>query len=419
MEKITIVQYREVQYSRTTITGETGSQIDTSDKVEIGKSDNEEPQIIPGKPPVIPGQTASEKPAANISEVQPPNSGKLEPGLKDGYPETKTEEVKKDGKSILDAFKRDFGTIDIVPDEEAYKNISDEEGAKMLGYFTQKMESAGFPWALYKPGDGIFSKRKSIGEYEALMRLSQGKPIVMQLRRILGLGISPPKFKGKDITGQEGKGDLSFKTGGVERDFGEGIRVDNFAEMKFLYHLYNPDARIDETKAGDKTRAVRNMSFFVSKSLGSQYPWKLYKPNKNIMGKVLNGLKTSFTGVLSGTFVGAMASLFAGGLVSVATGAMIGAGIGIAKAAYNSREGKEINAFEALYRLSKNEEVAFQENKKHEFGLSLPFPVNLTLGSLSFYLKHGEASKISSFEDLELFNKMQDQKQGQKQTEKK
>lgn len=411
MEKVTIVQYREVQYTRTTITRDDSSKIDTADKVEIGKGDQGEPQVIPGKTPAV-------KPESAAVEAQKPGSGKVEAGLKDGYPVTKTDDAKKGKKSILDAFKRDFSTIDIVPDEEAYKNISTEEGAKMLGFFTQKMESRGFPWALYKPGEGIFSKRKKIGEYEALMRLSQGKPVVLQLRRILGLGISPPKFKGKNITGQEAEGDLSFKTGGVERDFGEGIRVDNFAEMKFLYHLYNPDAKIDETRAGDKTKAVRNMSFFVSKSLGSQYPWKLYKPDTNIIGKVLNGLKTSFSGALTGTFVGAMASLLAGGLVSVATGAMIGAGIGIAKAIYNSRQGKEINAFEALYRLSKNEEVTLQENKKHEFGLSLPFPVNLTLGSLSFYLKHGEGSKISNFEELELFNKMQDQKEGEKKDEK-
>ncbi len=53
MEKVTIVQYREVQYTRTTITRDDSSKIDTADKVQIGKVDQEEPQIIPGKPPTV------------------------------------------------------------------------------------------------------------------------------------------------------------------------------------------------------------------------------------------------------------------------------------------------------------------------------------------------------------------------------
>ena len=403
MKKVTITQYHEVSYTRITVKKEQGSSIDTSDKVEIGKEQKEEPQLIPGKTPPV-KQEEEAKPQQESKPVPD------DPGLAEGYPDTNKTDIEKKGKSILDAFKRDFDTIDIVPDDDTYKNISDEDAAKMLGHFTQKMESKGFPWSIYKPGKGIFSKRKRIGEYEALMRLSQGKPVVMQLRRILGLGIAPPKFKGKDITGKEAAGNVSVNTGGIEKDFGEGIRIDNFAELKFLYHLYNPEEKVDETKVGEKTKAAKDLSFFVSGSLGSNYPWKTYKPDKNIIGKVWNGLKTSVKGAFTGTFVGAMASLLAGGLVTVATGAAIGAGIGIAKAIYNSRDGKQINAFEALYRLSNEKEVTFQEVKKHEFGLSLPFPIGMTLGSLSFYMRHGKGSTLKNFDELDVFNKMQNQK---------
>jgi len=420
MDKITIITYWRTEYTTRGPTSEKGGTIDINDKVDIGKGGKSEapPENIPGKPPVVKKDDKSAVPEqkGETAEKQTTEFKKETPGTPSGET-TKAEgssksiggAIKEGAKTILDAFKRDYSTIDIVPDDDSYKNISVEEGAKMLGYFTQKMEAKGFPWTVFKPGDGIFSAQKRTGEYEALMRLKEGKPVVLQLRRIIGLGLNPPKFKGKDITGKEAAGNMSFKTGGIEKNFGSGIRIDNLAELKFLYELYNPKAQIDMASAGEKTKAAKNLSYFAATSLGGSYPWKLYKPEKSVLHKIWSGIKTSTKAVLYASLVGAVASLMAGGLVSVATGAAIGAGLGIAKSIYNSKHGKEINPFEALYRLSKGDDVTFQEHKKHEFGISLPFPIGLTLGSLSFYLKHGKGSKLANFEELDLFHKMQNQ----------
>lgn len=317
--------------------------------------------------------------------------------------------IKEGAKSILDAFRRDFSTIDIVPEDDSYKNISNDEGAKMLGYFTQKMESKGFPWTVFKPGQGVLRSKTKIGEYEALVRLKNGESVVFQPRRVLGLGIAPPGFKGKDIAGNESTGKMNVKTGGVERDFGAGMRIDNFAELKFLYELYNPEAQVDMAQAGEKTKAAKNLSFFTAKTLESQYPWKLYKPKKGIVKKIWNGLLTAAKASAAGVIIGGLASLAAGGIISMATGALVGSGLGVVKALYNMRGGEEISPFEALHRLSHGEEVSFQEKKKHEFGLATVFPVALQFGSLSFYVNHGTGSTLKNFKELELFTKMQDQ----------
>jgi len=440
IHQITIINYKTVYRYDSGKGKQRGARIDTRDRIDMGGSGGKDPMIdiIPAKQPVVVdkkkpvegAEDQSKKPAlpneqktsetaehegkkksrqTTLDELDKDNK-KAETGDTSGRGPIGYvgDKIKDATKTILDAFKRDYTTIDIVPDDESYKNIELESAAEMLGYFTQKMEQKGFPWTLFKPGKGL-KKRQKIGEYETLMRLKNGEPVVFQPRRILGLGISPPQFKGKDITGKEAKGKMEFKTGGVEKNFGEGVRIDNFAELKFLYELYNPDAQVDMAKAGEKTKAAKMLSFFTSKTLGSQYPWKLYKPRKGIIKKAWGVLKSITKAGFIGTFVGAMASLMAGGLVSVCTGALIGAGLGAAKAIYNARQGQEINAFEALYRLSKKNKVIFQEKKKHEIGISLPFPIGLSLGSISFYMNHGKGSEVENIDDLELFNKMQNQ----------
>ena len=60
--------------------------------------------------------------------------------------------------------------IEISLKHKSYKNISVDEAAKMLGYFTQKMQNAGFPWGVYEvKGDNLKKERadKRDGSTEA------------------------------------------------------------------------------------------------------------------------------------------------------------------------------------------------------------------------------------------------------------
>ena len=92
-------------------------------------------------------------------------------------------------------------SVEINTNIPGYQEIKTEDAAKMVGYFTQKMESQGFPWALYKPKTGI-RKKDQIGEFEALRRLEKGESVIFQPKRVIGIGFSPPQFKGKDVTGK-------------------------------------------------------------------------------------------------------------------------------------------------------------------------------------------------------------------------
>lgn len=380
MDKIAIVKV-EYSSSREIVKKQTADAVNTSliDQVEIG-----------GQNPVESKPAEIAIPINNDQERSPAKAGT-----------SKTDEQNPLG--------REQGGGDIIPDHDSYKNIHIDDAAKMMGHFTQKMKHQGFPWAFYAPTDSSLKERKRIGDYEALLRLNRDEQVIFQPRRVLGLGISPPQFKGKDITGKEAAGKMDVKTGGVERNFGKGICINNLSELKLLYELYDPSAAIDQAKADDKTIAAKNLSYFTSKSLMGQYPWKLYKPNRGTLKTIMGGVKTALKASITGTFIGTLASLAVGGVISIAAGAALGAGLGVSKALYNYRLGEEIDPLEALSRLTKGKEVTFQEKKKHEIGLAIPFPVSMQLGSLAFYVNHRTPSKINNLEELALFNTMQDQ----------
>lgn len=301
-----------------------------------------------------------------------------------------------------------------------YNKVSTEEAAKMIGYFTQKMESQGFPWALYKPQKGIIRKKKAIGEFEALKQLQKGEPVIFQPKRVIGIGFSPPQFKGKDITGAQKAGKLDVKSGGMEIKFGEPIKINNFGELKFLYELYNPDIEVNPQSDEKLKVAARELAYFTKGTMMGQYPWKMFKPVK-FGRKLKNMAKAAVKSGVIGAGIGALAaSIFSlpaialgsavGGPIGLAAGAAIGFALGAYRGAKGQKNGQEINAFESLSRLSEEKPVYFQEMKKREIGLSIPFPIGMQLGNLSFYGDHGEGSTITNLDELKLFHKMQEQK---------
>jgi len=330
--------------------------------------------------------------------------------------------VKGGVQTTLDEFipGRKYSSVEINTKLPEYQNVTRDDAAKMIGYFTQKMEAEGFPWALYTPKQGFLGKMKQIGEFETLKRLEKGEPVVFQPKRVIGLGFNPPQFKGKDITGKEANGKLDMKSGGMEVKFGVPVEIKNKGELKFLYQLYNPDVKIEEVKGNKMREAARELAFFTKGTMAGQYPWKMYK-DEGKLKKAWNMTKSAVKKGIIGAGIGAaITSIFSipaiavgatvGGPVGLAAGAAIGAGIGIYRGIKGNRRGTEINAFESLARLSDNKPVYFQEKKKREIGLSIPFPVGIQLGSLSTYSDHGEGSTIQNLDELKLFHRIQEQK---------
>ncbi|MCE1248431.1 MAG: hypothetical protein LWY06_17465 [Firmicutes bacterium] len=236
--------------------------------------------------------------------------------------------------------------------------------------------------------------------------------------RVIGLGFNAPELKNKHLQSQEQTGKLDMNAGGMETSFGVPIEIKNKAELKFLYELYNPEAKAKDAAAGSFKEAAGELAFFTTGSMAGQHPWKLYKDEgkmKNFLRMAAGAIKSGGIGAAIGMAALSIFSLPAlsvipiGGSIGIAAGAAIGGTIGAVKGAFTRKKGAEINAFEALARLSNNEPVTFQEKKKREIGISVPFPVNVQLGSISFYSDHGEGSVLSSFNDLKLFHDMEAQ----------
>ena len=331
------------------------------------------------------------------------------------------EEVKDGVQTTLDEFLpgRKYSKVDINTDNPDYKEITRDDAAKMIGYFTQQMEQQGFPWAVYKPGTGFVGGKDKIGEFDALMRLEKGEPVIFKPKRVIGLGFNPPTFKAKDMTGTENAGKVDMKAGGMEVSFGVPVEINSKAELKFLYELYNPDIKIEDVQANEMRSAARELAFFTKGTMGGQYPWKMYK-NEGVLKKAWNMVKGGVKSAAVGAGIGAaITSIFTipaialgatAGPIGVAAGAGIGAIIGAFMGAKDNRRGTEINAFESLARLKDNKPVYFQEKKKREIGLSIPFPIGIKLGSLSSYSDHGEGSEIQNLKELKLFHQIQEQK---------
>jgi len=344
--------------------------------------------------------------------------------LEDGIKDQVSGKVGATGKKIGEVIDPDLyhDKIDISLKHKSYKNITVDEAAKMLGYFTQKMQNAGFPWGVYVVKGDNLKQREQISEMEALMRLQQGKEILLQPMRNLQLDISAdslsavskiggdPLKKVDDVATLSKNTKVSAATEGIEVRFGEPVEVKNFGELKLLYQMYNPDEKIEEKN--ELGKAAHELSFFTKKTLGTNYPWRFIKETTG--SKIARTLRTAFSKALPGAVLGAGIGLVIGGPIGLLTGAWattgalvsygaaIGGGLMAADGARAAQKGKDINAFETLARVLDHKPVIFQERRSH--CVSLPI-----LGNFTWYTDHGKGSVISSPAELELFNKMQDQ----------
>ncbi|MHC9542017.1 MAG: hypothetical protein AB9903_21115 [Vulcanimicrobiota bacterium] len=328
------------------------------------------------------------------------------------------------GKKIGEVIDPDLyhDKIEISLKHKSYKNISVDEAAKMLGYFTQKMQNAGFPWGVYEVKGDNLKKREQISEMEALRRLQNGQEILLQPMRNLQLDISAdslsavskmggdPLKKVDDVATLSKNTKVAAANEGIEVRFGEPVEVKGFGELKLLYQMYNPDEKIEEKN--DLGKAAHELSFFTKKTLGTNYPWRFVKESNG--SKFIRSVRTAFSKALPGAVVGAGIGLMIGGPIGLLTGAWattatlvsygaaIGGGLMAADGARSAQKGVDINAFETLGRVLDKKPVIFQERRSHT--VTLPI-----LGNFTWYTDHGKGSVISSPSELELFNKMQDQ----------
>ncbi|MBI2266136.1 MAG: hypothetical protein HYU64_13340 [Armatimonadetes bacterium] len=292
--------------------------------------------------------------------------------------------------------------VHIHPTGEGYQNISLTDAAKMTGYFTSKLLTAGTPWELKRDSDWFWGKPKtSISEMEALSRLEKGEEVIFQPKRVVSLNFSPdqlvavatvasPLNPAKPLAEAGEKSKISADPEGVELDFGASIPIHNFRELKLLFEIYNPEARPgDKDELGTLTN---KLSYFTQKARGTAYPKQAL---------FLGAVGAVVGAILGGPLTGSLLAAVGGSLRAAQIGAGVGAAFGAIRGASSTlRKGKEINGFETLKRLLDEDPVMFQRMKIH--GITLPF-----IGKWTWFTDHGRGSVIGSKEQFETYYQMQ------------
>lgn len=339
--------------------------------------------------------------------------------------------------------------IEIPLDHKSYKNISLDDAAKMLGFFTQKMQNQGFPWCLYKVDEeSKWKKRVRIDDMEALRRLQNGQGVLFQPKRNMQLDLSPDSLSAAAKIGEIRGGQLesvdkvasfskntkvSAGTEGIEVKFGAPLMIENFGELKLLHQLYNPDASIAEKGKEESSKIIlppgydpgevtdkenvfgktaHNLSYYTNKTLGTTYPWRFVRESEG--GAVFRMVKSMISKGVPGVLIGAGVGLAIGGPVGLFTGAWstaitlasygaaLGGGLMAFEGAKDAYKGIDINAFETLSRITENKSVTLQERKKHSINLPI-------IGNFSWYSDYGKGTEIKNPQELELFTKIEDQ----------
>ncbi len=279
-----------------------------------------------------------------------------------------------------------------------FRNISDEEAAKMLGYFSKTMRSKGFPW-VYKAK--INGKLKEISDLEVLFKLKRGETVYFYPKRIVNINLSGTDLEklaklspestalknlSKALKDREGAAKLDEPIGREVSD-GGAIPVKSYAELKLLYQLFNPSAKLQTDSETAKT--LKAMTKFVVEKFGSKYPWRFYSAKASLKDKIEGFFRVAGKKILIGGLIGfafsspilILASLLSdipltetlgtGMLAATVIGAGIGTLYGLKDGLHEAKLGKEIGPIEALRRLMRGQNVKFQQKKVH----SMTFPI--------------------------------------------
>ena len=334
---------------------------------------------------------------------------------------------KKDEETLLDIKRLEETTIksnkvNILLNSDAYNKISKDEGFKMLGYFTEKSQKAGYPWRVLKPG-GLFKQGKEISLVEAAGRLGSGDEVIMQPMRVMSLDLSAAtlatatSFMSPVAAAATAVGDLSKKTKvsgqpvGREAKFGAPVRLDSFGELKLLSELYDPEAKgVEGEKVSDAAKTLGKFS----QTITTNHPWRIMKSeDEGKAWRVVKGaLKKGFTWALVGAGVGAIVG-GVGGLVAekiasfalfgltgaAATAAVTGAAagaVGTVKGGVKAYKGKEISSFEALSRVVDEKPIILQKQEMRS--------IKALFYTHNYFKDDGEPNVITGVGELKTFS---------------
>lgn len=319
-------------------------------------------------------------------------------------------------------------SIDVFLDSDEYKNISERDAAKMLGYFTQAMQNQGFPWKLQvssKEGlQGKLTGTKSLSDLEALRRLQKEEPVLFQPMRNLQLDLSSDSLgaiaaagtasTGQDMASMNRLATLTKNTRvtpgsqGVELRHGEPVLVRNLSELKLLYQMYNLDEKI---KSKDPVaQSAHQLSYFNQQA--GDYGWRFYqKEDSNAAGRIAQAVyKGAIRGAAMGVATGSMVGLPIGvltqslhnGLMTLGIGALAFGLYGAVEGARTAAKGKPLNTVQALDKVLKNETLEVQETQMRSIGV----PV---VGKISWFSDRGKACSIQGPKELDTLFWMQNQ----------
>ncbi|MBI2265901.1 MAG: hypothetical protein HYU64_12125 [Armatimonadetes bacterium] len=344
-------------------------------------------------------------------------TGDLIPGDRAGTGDRNLDVVRLDNKLEEVKFP---DRAHLFPEGESYRNISRAEAAGMIGYFTQKLQGTGFPWSLAMPYK--YGINTGASELEALHRLQIGQEVLFCPKRVLNFDLSAKGLKSASVMATplaplekasdfSTKSDVAPETEGIEVPFGAPTAVHNFAELKLLYEMHNPEVKVSEKN--EMGKAANWLSYFTQKTKDTSYPFRFYSKKDGVLETVAReSLKSGVVGALVGAAAGAvlggpagvsMGFNLGGMLAGAQKGALASGVISGLLGACGGVKGKEINAFEVLDFILKEEPVLFQEKKKHGIGLPI-------IGKLTWYTDYGKGNEIRNLKQLEEYHNMQNPK---------
>ena len=336
-------------------------------------------------------------------------------------------------KGELVELSGEASSIDEFLRGDDYSSIDPRTSAGMLGFFTQKMQSQGFPWRLFAPAAEEGGEPTRVSDFEAWARLQKGKPVIFQPMRNLQMDLGAENWgaiaaAGSLSTTPESTNLTNFAkltkdskvspgSLGIELRHGESILVKDSAELKLLYQLYDPQAEIATDNRVSK--AANQLSFFTQPNPSNV--WRFYEETDTNrvgrMGKAFlqDGGRAALIGAAVGAGFGAVLGLVTRNLnvalTSVGVGAAAFATINGAQAATAAAKGQPLNAVQALNKVLNDEEVVFQ--KVNRRSTAVPF-----FKDISWFSDNGPGNRVSSLEDLETLSWMYNSPEPQKPADK-
>jgi len=309
-------------------------------------------------------------------------------------------------------------TIQSLISTDGYKNISLEDGFKIIGYFVEKGYKEGYPWKLFKKSED--GKMEKINALQAVEKLSRGEEIIMEPTRRMDVNLSASELGVLASVANPQSALLSSMmylstTNSMKHEIklGPSVYIRNLGELKLLKDLYDPASCVSAEK--EESRTANDLSRFLMAS-SSNLPWRILKNDHDIKtGDILKGsLKKGMIWTLMGMGAGAVIGGVGGALLqsiashgtgwlgaaacSVLAGGAAGA-VGLIRGGKEVMKGKDINAFEALDRVLKDKPIILQKQELRGVGI----PV---LGTINYLKDYEEQNVITGAEQLKLFSKI-------------